>query len=245
MVAIVSGDSLGLSNTSAAVLGQNGLIGQGANGATNQQAIVNASNGNLVLQSDDDTLEGRGLDINSVLTYNSQGVSNEGNGVAWSMGMIKQVGSLTGTVNTAGSTVTRTDGDGSQVVYSYNAAGNDYVGREGAGADDTLSYNASTKQWTWTEGSSGDTETYGKNGLIVSAADPNGNKLSYTYNAAGLLTKITDANGDSTNYRYNSANMLVQISDIVSGQTISRIYYQYDSLNRLVNATVVLRRAEN
>jgi hypothetical protein len=34
MVAIVSGNSLGLSNTSAAVLGQNGLIGQSANGAT-------------------------------------------------------------------------------------------------------------------------------------------------------------------------------------------------------------------
>jgi hypothetical protein len=34
MVAIVSGDSLGLMNTSAGVLGKNGLIGQGLNGAS-------------------------------------------------------------------------------------------------------------------------------------------------------------------------------------------------------------------
>src|SRR5579872_3895999 len=102
MVAIVSGNSLGLSNTSAALLGQNGLMGQAANGANNQKVLVNAANGNLVLATNDNLLAGQGLDIDSLRTYNSQGNLNQGNGLGWSMGMIEQVGSLTGTVNTAG-----------------------------------------------------------------------------------------------------------------------------------------------
>ena len=242
MVAIVSGNSLGLSNTSAAVLGQNGLIGEAADGATKDAAIVNVSNGNLVLQSDDDFLAGQGLDIDSVLTYNAQGSANEGNGFGWSMSMIKQVGNLTGTVNTASSTITRTDGDGSQVVYTYN--GTDYVGHEGSGADDTLSYNSKTKAWTWTEGSTGDTETYGSNGYITGSADLNGNKLTYTY-TGGLLTKIADANGDSTNYIYNANGYLSQISDDVSGVTTTRVYYNYNALNQLSNVTTDLNPSEN
>ncbi len=165
MVAIVSGDSLGLSNTSAGVLGNNGLIGQAVSGATNELAAVNVSNGNLVLQTDDDTLIGQGLDIDSVLTYNSQGsLSDQGNGMGWSLSMVKVVDGLTGSVNTTGSTITRTDGDGDAVVYTY--AGNGiYVGHEGSGPDDTLVYNGNDT-WTWTDGATNAKETYGANGYI-------------------------------------------------------------------------------
>ena len=238
MVAIVSGNSLGLSNTSATIIGADGLIGDPTTGSNNQQTVVNISNGNLILQEDDEYLEGQGEDIASTLTYNSQGVAyDEGNGPGWSLSMIKTVSGLTGTVDTAGSTILRTDGDGSQVVYTFNTATGYYVGREGSGAEDTLFYN-SNSTWTWTDGSTGDTESYGSNGYITGAQDTSGNTLSYTY-TGGLLTQVTDANGDSVIYTYSGGN-LTEISEDVSGVTTGRVYYSYDSSNRLILVTTDL-----
>ncbi|HEX7641505.1 MAG TPA: hypothetical protein VF472_04755, partial [Burkholderiaceae bacterium] len=244
MVAIVSGDSLGLLNTSAGVLGKNGLLGQAANGATGEEAVVNVANGNLVLQTSDDTLVGQGLDIDSIRTYNSQGSLNEGNGLAWSMSIIKTVGGLTGTVNTAGSTITRTDGDGNAVVYTYSNGV--YVGREGSGTNDTLSYNGTTGTWTWTNGSTNATETYnGSTGYIATASDTSGNTLTYAYNGA-LLASVTDASGESVQYGYNSSNQLAQVTDYLAGGVKNtRVYYNYDTQGRLSNVTVDLSPGDN
>lgn len=76
MVAIVSGNSLGLSLTSLVTVGQRGTLGFFGQGRSGEQAFVNIANGNLVLQDFDDRLEGRGLDISAVRTYNSQGLLN-------------------------------------------------------------------------------------------------------------------------------------------------------------------------
>jgi hypothetical protein len=58
MVAIVSGNSLGTSLTSLATLGQNYNPGTAASGNTGEQAFVNVSNGNLVVQDRDELLLG-------------------------------------------------------------------------------------------------------------------------------------------------------------------------------------------
>ena len=65
MVAIVSGNSLGLSLTSLGVLGPRGGLGVAGQGRNGEQAYVNIANGNLVLQDLEDKLVGRGADINA------------------------------------------------------------------------------------------------------------------------------------------------------------------------------------
>src|SRR3954467_1201655 len=107
MVAIVSGNGFGLNNTSAGVLGQSGLFGNAALGNSKEAAYVNVANGNLLLQDTDDFLAAQGFNIALTRTYNSLGNFNDGNGGGWKVGPSTQVTGLTGTLNTAGSTVTR------------------------------------------------------------------------------------------------------------------------------------------
>ena len=116
MVAIVSGSSLGVSLTSMAT-GQNGLTGSAALGRHGQQIFVNTANGNLVLQNSDDHLVGKGLDLFAQRTYNSQGTfDGDGNNDNWRLGFYRGLDSLTGTINSAGSTIWRTDADGARAV---------------------------------------------------------------------------------------------------------------------------------
>src|SRR5258705_6847903 len=149
MTAIVSGNSLGLLNTSLHVLGGQGAVGQAAHGRAAERAYVNAATGNLVLQNTDEVLLGRGPDVNVLRTYNSQGVLNDDNGDNWRLGVYRKVYNLTGTVNTAGSTVTRVAEDGSESVYAYDTALGKYVCHDGAGAYDTLAFDGAAQTWTW------------------------------------------------------------------------------------------------
>src|SRR5712691_1615915 len=194
MAAIVAGSSLGLSNTSLYTLRPQGMLGQAAQGRAGEGVYVNAATGNLVVQNRDELVLGRGPDLSLVRTYNSQGLLNDDNGDNWRLGVYRKVYNLTGTVNSAGSTVTRVAEDGSESVYSFDASLGKYVGHDGAGAYDTLSFDGATQIWSWTDGNSRITERYdaANGGRIAQVLDPDGNPLTFTYNAVGLITQVTD-----------------------------------------------------
>src|SRR5258705_8627104 len=63
MVAIVAGDGRGLFNTSLNTVGAAGVLGRSVLGQGSSRAIVNVVNGNLVLQTQDVQLAGRGMDL--------------------------------------------------------------------------------------------------------------------------------------------------------------------------------------
>jgi uncharacterized protein RhaS with RHS repeats len=150
---------------------------------------------------------------------------------------------LTGTVNTAGSTIVKVFGDGAEVVYTYDTATSQYISTDGAGAHDTLSYNSSTTQWAWTDGSTRHTEVYDSNGRLLSSRDSDGNTVSYGY-TGNLLTQVTDASGQTTFFDYSNNN-LAQIRTVVSGVTQTRVRYGYDTSNRLQTVTVDLSPTDN
>ena len=87
MVAIVSGNSLGLSNSSASLLGQSGALGNAANGKSGERAFVNAATGNLYLDRRDEFLAGVGPNIGMLRSYNSQGLMDDENGDNWRLGL--------------------------------------------------------------------------------------------------------------------------------------------------------------
>jgi Domain of unknown function (DUF6531) len=138
----LSGNGLGLGNTSLTQLGQ-GLGGQATIGQGNVGQAVNSATGNLVLQTQDEGLVLDGLSLDVLRTYNSQGQLTGSAG--WQFGFSRSIGGLTGTLDTAGSTVTRTDDDGSAVVYVYNATLGAYVSSGQSGAADTLSWSAAER----------------------------------------------------------------------------------------------------
>ncbi|MDP9912417.1 YD repeat-containing protein [Variovorax boronicumulans] len=247
MVAIVSGNSLGLSLSSLATLGQRGQLGTAGQGRSGEQSFVNIANGNLVLQGRDDVLMGRGLDVQAVRTYNSQGLLSDDNGDNWSVGAFGQKVVLTsGTAGEAGSTLTRTDRDGAEAVYTWDAVRSRYVSPDGAGAFDTIAYDSGASQFVWTDGETGRIERYQSSGAgrLVSVTDTDGNTISYAYNGNGTVQSVTDANGDVSYYDYSGTN-LTQIRTVSGGVTTTTVHYAYDNRDRLFRVTVDLSPDDN
>ncbi|VWD13659.1 Rhs family protein [Burkholderia lata] len=243
MVAIVTGQGLGLQSSSSTALGNRGVLGNAAFGQTGEQVYVNAANGNLMLQDRDQLLLGQGINGAVYRAYNSLGQLN------WREGATRTVRGLTGAsstvdsatlvndwgaLNTVGSTVTLTDWDGSQTTFAYDATRNVYVSTAGIGANvgntdkpgpadmtttgarATLQFDAAANSWRWTDGSERITETYdaAQGGRLVSSRDADGNTVQYAYNAAGQLTQITSAGGDVTSLDYDATGRLTALRSV-------------------------------
>lgn len=238
MVAIVSGMGLGLETGSAARLGKAGTLGAAGVGSGGQTLYMNAANGNLIVRRRDEYLAGLGIDIGVVGTYNSRGTVDGDNQDNWATGLYYTIKNLVGARNTAGSTIVRVCGDGSEALYQYDVDSGTYRSADGEGADQTLTYNASTNSWTWQDGGAERSETYTWNDAISlgrrsSASDRDGNTVGYAYNGAGLLTQISTADDETVIFDY-VGNLLMSVCTADSrGTSVTRTTYTYDSQNRL------------
>ena len=178
MVAIFTGAGAGFQRGSANILGGAGQIGGALLGRAGESVSVNAATGNLFITHQDEFLVGLGPDVGISRAYNSLQDTGDGdNGDHWQQSTTRRVFGLTGTLNSAGGTITRLSGDGSAIVYTWNAGANAYVTNDGAGAYDRLAQSGGT--WTWTDGDTQATETYAAYGTdnwrIVASADVDGN----------------------------------------------------------------------
>ncbi|HEX7635654.1 MAG TPA: hypothetical protein VF427_10295, partial [Noviherbaspirillum sp.] len=249
MVAIVSGNSLGLNLTSLTTLGQQGVTGSAGQGRNGEKAYINAATGNLVLQNFDDRLVAHGVDIARVRTYNSQGqYSDDNNDDNW-IGLYRYA-KANGPYNKAGSTITRTDTDGSESVYTYDVNKGVYVSTGGAGAYDTIAYDKKSQLLTWTDGETGIQERYASTGLgrMLSTTDPSGNTVTYSYSPEGNLTKVVDASGEATYFDYVNKD-LTQVRTVIQSdgveKNVTRVLYGYDDKHRLTTITVDLSSEDN
>jgi YD repeat-containing protein len=244
MVAIVTGTGLGLERSSGSVFGARGSIGDATFGQFGENVTVNAATGNLVINRTDEILIGLGPDSTFSRNYNSLGTLNDDNGDNWRLNVQRAVTNLTGTINTAGSTVTRIDWDGSDTLYSWDTTVGAYVCKQGTGAYDTLTLTSNT--WTWTDGSTRATETYDKanGGRITTLKDADGNKLSFTYTGS-QLTRVTTKDAEYTDLIWSGNNLMQLVTTLSGGTTVSRVSYTYDASNRLSTVTTDLTPGDN
>jgi hypothetical protein len=242
MVAIVSGNGLGLSNSSAALLGQQGLFGGAQLGQAKEKAFVNVANGNLVLQHQDDFLASVGIDQSLTRTYNSQGsFAQDHNGANWHGGLTKRI-----VYDATANTVVRTDADGSIALYAYDATAKAYLSHDGAGNVKSLTNVGGT--WTWRDNANdlyGQYETYDSTGAITAAGDQTGGRLQYLYDSNGILSTVTSVKaGESTTFAYAGGNLSsIQVSAKGTDNVLhayTRVQYGYDTQNRLTTVTVDL-----
>lgn len=241
MVAIVSGNTLGLNLGSLASLGSRGQFGGAALGQSGERAYVNVATGNLVLQDVDTSLMGVGNTASTVRTYNSQGQIDYDNADGWHGAPYKSV------VLQPDGTLLRTDSDGSTNSFSWDAASNAFVGVLGAGqALDRITVNGAG-DYVFTDGTTGREEIYqgAGAGLILSSLDTSGNQLTYTYDAQNLLTRVENADGEAVNYSYSGRNLTQISTSLAGGQVVNELTYTYDSANRLRTVSVTLNQSGN
>jgi YD repeat-containing protein len=244
MVAIVSGNSLGLELTSADALGQRGVFGPASLGQSQERTYVNVATGNLVIQDQDDYIESRGLDVAALRTYNSLGLMNDDSGDNWSNGFYQKQMSFTGTAGTTSSVITRTAQDGSQATYLWSSEDNAYISRAGAGATDKITY--TSNQFRWTDGPTGFSEVYDVKGAdwarLASATDNCGHTTTYGYTTttSALVNKVTSHTGEQIQYIYSGTKLTnIKYTD-TAAVTKTHVTYGYDSYNRLKKVTVDL-----
>ena len=242
MVAIVSGSSLGLGLTSLNTLGGSGLAGSALQGSSGERAYVNVANGNLILQDIDESLIAPGRDLYTVRTYNSLGVVSGSDG-AWRLGVYRSVNDLTGTLNSAGSTVTRTDGDGTVTRYAYDAVTNTYLSEQGADARDSLYFDERDGACVWTDGATGVTELYNwadGAGQLASLTDTNGRRITFDYDVDGRRLCQVNTEDEVTSFEYDGENLVALHVSTADRGSLTRVRYAYDGDNRLTSVTVDL-----
>ncbi len=235
MVAIVSGNSLGLSLSSLEILGQEGGRGTAVTGRNGERAFVNIATGNLVLQGQDDYLASYGTDISVLRTYNSRGELTGGATSTWALGTTRQKVEYAAGANT----MARTDRDDAKAVYTWDSLRSLYVTTDGAGAHDTIVRNGDGSS-VWTDGATGLREFYDANGRLTASQDTNGNQLTYHYDTSGRLASVSSASGDSGDsvaYTWDANGRLSAVTDLLDGASVSQVQYGYDDLGRLASTT--------
>ncbi|MGC3997062.1 MAG: hypothetical protein QM767_05875 [Anaeromyxobacter sp.] len=242
MVAIFSGNSLGLNLSSLTSLGGRGLFGSSTQGQGGERAYVNVFSGNLVLQRGDALLVGNGPDTSALRTYNSQGAYDfDGNGDFWQGAPTRAIQDL------GGGRLRRIDTDGSTCDYAWDAAKGAYLAEiTGSSARDSIVINGDGT-YTWTDGASTTRETYqaGAVGRILTQTDAAGNTLSYSYSGSNQLTAVTSASGESITYTYGgvSGRNLLRVDTALNVDgvlTLQSVSYTYDAQNRLETVSVAL-----
>lgn len=248
MVAIVSGNGLGLFNSSFNNLGKKGVQGNANFGQAQLQNYVNIADGNLIIRQLDQNLSAIGKDIQSIQTYNSKGVLS--GDVQWGGEWSRRL-SLVGNINEVGSKILVTAEDGHQITFNFTAS-NTYVSTEGDGAYDKLSLNGNT--WTIIDGKTLASEVYEynpilKTGRLIAVKDNNGTNLAYTYDSSDRLISIKDLNSTTLNeliYNYDgTTNRIKRIDTKANGITNQNVYYEYDGLNRLSKVITDLTPNDN
>lgn len=234
MVAIVSGNSLGLDLTSLRTLGSQEFTGNAVHGRA-QGTYVNAATGNLVVQAVDGFAVGGGPDIQALRTYNSQGLLNDDNGDNWSSGVFLQPLQVVGVLNAVGSTIARTGRDGAVAIYTFDTLSQEYLTTQGDGAYGKITFLAAEGHLEWRDGSTGVTQTYEASGAyrLLFETNPDKEKLTYTYTGVRLDSVLTEA-GEGTHYLYDydDLNRLTQVER--DGEAIDK--RRYDAADRVLRS---------
>ena len=240
MVAIVSGNHLGVNLGSLGVLGrtEGGAAGQGSSG---ERVYVNVATGNLVVQDADEQLMGRGGAYQSLRTYNSQGHWVD-RGLNWSIHGAQRMVRMNGQWGQAGSSMVRLERDGAQASYLWDAQRQAYVSTDGGGA--YRSFTRDGEHYVWHDGA-GTQERYSADGRLESHRDAQGRTTAYRYDNRGRLKNVLLPTGEQTHYIYDGENLAQVQVETADGQRSTRTRYRYDAQQRLSEVIVDLSPEDN
>jgi RHS repeat-associated protein len=182
---------------------------------------VNCASGDFTETATDESVPGRGPELDLTRTYNSLEASTEGIfGYGWTSSYEMNL------VTNEDSSVTITAADGSQVT----AEPDDDTYVMPSWSDSTLVHNED-ETWTYVRDNT-ETCTFNSSGELTAVTDLNGysETLSYT---SGKLTTVTDASGRTLTFSYGDNGLVSEITDPASQHTT----YGYDDSDDLTSVT--------
>lgn len=245
MSAIISGQGLGLFNTSLGLLGEAGQVGGASQGRSGEKVYVNAANGNLVVRQQDEWLVAAGPDVGLNRTYNSAAGDDGDNSDNWRLGFARSIA-----VAANGTDLVRIGEDGHRSTYVPTGTPNRWISKDGSGGYDIIDLVGSTL--VWTDGSTQLKETYAfeSGGFrLVTVTDADNKTLTLSYDGAGLITQIADSSGDLLKISYHAGTRNIKdistetkaTTDGTGPTTVTkRVSYTYTGANRLSTVTVDL-----
>lgn len=251
MVAVFTGNGLGLFNTSLTQLGS-ALGGSGGLGQDRSRQLVNLATGNLLLHAQDEFVTNNGVTLAMERTYNSRGLLAEVGSDGWVTGFERRIVLHSGALNTAGSVVRRYMGDGSFQTYTFVSTDN-YVSTDGDGAHDTLMWEAGGSTWRYRNGTTRLYEVYknhadptlqGRLDSIQDWASGGLWSVMYTSNRISAIRSRNPGTGNPTGdgflFAYDASGRLASVSTSDAGITRMQVSYAYDAAGRLVSLTTDL-----
>jgi RHS repeat-associated protein len=173
-------------------------------------AHVNVGNGNLVLEAQDLSIAGTGLDLGLGRYFNNLQLFSRALGNGWSL--------------STGQDVFLTEHpDGSVILTAPSFFPVRYKKKQDGSysrptAIDATLVKTGANGWTLTFHEDGSKWIFNAQRRLTAEEDRNGNRISYTY-TSGRVTQITDTQGRVTTLSYNAANKLSQIIDPASRRT--------------------------
>lgn len=209
-------------------LGVEGFWGSQAVTSGFGESHVNYSNGNLILQLVDASLDGRGLDPTIERTYNAQDKNANLLGVGWRLSFESQV------KESENGDLLLTEGDGSQHKFVKKPDG---TYQHPAGVYKKVTKNSAGEIFIQELDDSGVSETYGTSGKLLTVADKNSNKLTYQY-TGDKLTSLKDDVGRTISLAYNASGNLATI-ELYNG---NKIVYSY--ANKLLTKVEYLNSSD-
>ncbi|MBN3554065.1 DNRLRE domain-containing protein [Fictibacillus nanhaiensis] len=209
---------------------------------------INLSNGNLILNYTDASVDGRQLDPSIGRTYNSQDINLGLLGQGWRLSIETAVN------EEANGDVIYSDSDGSKHRFIKNTD-NTYSAPKGIFK--RLIKNTDGKFVITDLDPASISETYSDTGSISSISDKNGNKITFVY-TDGKLTSMKDDvsreilfkygtnnlideiilyTGNRVKYGFNEENLLNKVEFFdKNGVSYRVLTYRYNSLNKLTHA---------
>jgi len=188
---------------------------------------VNLFNGNLVVKYQDLYFTGQGSPTFLTRTYNSQSSVNGLLGYGW---VHNYFGFL---LENADGTVTYTDDDGTEAVFTPNGDGT-YAHPPGIHLKLTRTTDPSGQVLFLLEDvKTHEVETYDVSGNLIRRADRNGNTTVFTYQD-GALVSITDASGQVTTFTPSADGGILTATD-PAGKSFTYSRDAYGNLVLVVN----------
>ncbi len=185
-----------------------------------QSPSVNLRNGNLLYQSSDLRIPGKGYELEVLRSYNSRSLRSGLFGVGWTSNLDQRV------VRYTTSRIEILEPDGA--ISRYFRAAQDEPGRYSSGASRAVSVTAGDTGFT-RRLENDELEVYGTDGRLLVRRDRYRNELVFEY-LDGVLRAVANNSGRRIELRSDGAGRVISIGD-----PIGRVWgYRYDDRGDLV-----------